>query len=1162
LFCSSEFDPMIPYGEVNVNNTANNKSLQIDGIDTAELATYPSLEQSNTAVSTAGKNSAKNSLLTDFTRENDFQHLLPNLLELDWNDPLNDYLLYLKSKKLSSITGGDYFRFFGHDYSLYFHSLLYRDAMKNLNDDGSLKLFNELNGRSVTLMNYSRLKVNSRLQLLQLRAKKPFLFYNLSIPLNAEKIKENEQLKSILQQEIVTPQTQAMKNIDPHSTAPELTENQLLGKENVNLMKATNFLSRVRNSYTVSNRRMIKKKLKTSSVVLEINFIPNLQFIPMLLSHLFETRRELKPKRKERAPEIAIINACDLLVQVIGAKNIPLRIEFNPFGNEPSSSSGFGGNLRDSARFSSARGNVISFPPRQGSASLLSGGPSSPGLPLGQQPHQDRGSTLPQNARLSLNEYKLREKKRVHSFIEIKFQDNIIATTTFEGTTPMWKESLSLPFLPPKNDFSPIGLDQLREEIYFTLFDEIIEDDRERGGFMEGESTVRVERYYLGSFSIPFNCLYHEKKIEGIFRLDTPLINFGYEKRVTKHNLQPGTGGTTGNQGGGLPRVNSSQGSLNGLLTTSQDDAELDARERGLTGPNSPLGGEGSGIGDGSGGGPEDHIPTNRVISATQGFFALISLLFYYCLDCCPNFKDIFLKVYDFLSIPFQSTPFSGYYNNLYLKSNYVSPQTQMELSSYASDDSTTYLKIMLTFDPVLPVTRDNNDEVSPSTVIPDDRLLAIHASKWLDSIRELNEWTAERPYKLFAMNSSGLQVFICRYLTSQKPPEGFQTRRGAIHLVSMIPFVKDIQSFIGAMDLWCTNQQFWEIGAGDEEEHAIMLYNYFRYFKNMDSNDNNTNNVRGSHPNYSRSNLWNQFTSGRFLTSGSSTRSPVSGYSYPAEDFIRNESVFLVMGKAFPEGDTIYLVVRDWNRLYNLNDMASEANYYSAENYLIINPWTGHIYSAIDPYCPLKNIYSLVTPYNLWVNIQPTDAPNAIDYNILNYSKWRSFFNTHFPPPTNGLPTIQQDIDYQMTDESYCKTIEGTVFQAIRNSLRRWRSKRQRSTTTFHPEASNIMNELLPKLEEWKKNGDYKPDSRARVMSRDNVISPTGGTGTGGGAVNSHGLSPGLELLQEEIRKRLQPILRTRILRGFPINIPFTDVDEILTQVFFLFLFLLFCSI
>jgi hypothetical protein len=42
--------------------------------------------------------------------------------------------------------------------------------------------------------------------------------------------------------------------------------------------------------------------------------------------------------------------------------------------------------------------------------------------------------------------------------------------------------------------------------------------------------------------------------------------------------------------------------------------------------------------------------------------------------------------------------------------------------------------------------------------------------------------------------------------------------------------YVSDAQSFIGEVDLWCTNQQFWEIGAGDEEEHATMLYNYLYY--------------------------------------------------------------------------------------------------------------------------------------------------------------------------------------------------------------------------------------------------------------------------------------------------------------------------------------------
>jgi len=35
-------------------------------------------------------------------------------------------------------------------------------------------------------------------------------------------------------------------------------------------------------------------------------------------------------------------------------------------------------------------------------------------------------------------------------------------------------------------------------------------------------------------------------------------------------------------------------------------------------------------------------------------------------------------------------------------------------------------------------------------------------------------------------------------------------------------------------MDLWCTNQEFWDIGAGDEEEHATMLFNYLYYLVSM----------------------------------------------------------------------------------------------------------------------------------------------------------------------------------------------------------------------------------------------------------------------------------------------------------------------------------------
>lgn len=1128
-----------------MSNSVNNKLLQVEGVDTAELAVYPSLEtaaQSTPSSSSGASASFLSSLLSDFTRENDFQRLLPNLAELDANDPLNDYLLYLKSKRLSAVSG-DYFRLGGLDYAVPFLSLLFQEAVRDGRDENALRLLNELNGRKVTLLNFAKLRPNGRLQLLRLRMKKPFLFYGLAIPLLPEKIKENEQLKTLLQQEVIGPNSPAHPLTPGGGQASEPTEAQLLGKESVNLAKATNFLQRVRNSYTVTSRRVTKKKLKTASVVLEVNFVPRLDFLPLLLSALFARRRELKPKKKDRSPEVAVINACDLLVQVVGAKNIPLRIDFSPFGRDGPEAMAMSGRFSGPGR--GGGGGVLSSPARGGGGALLTDAPSSPGPGLGHV------------GRLTLNEFKLRERRRVHSFIEVKFQDQVIATTTFQGTTPMWKESLSLPFLPPKNDFSPIGLDQLREEVFFTLFDEVIEDDRDRGGFLEGESTIRVERYYLGSFSIPFNALYHEGKIEGIFRLDTPLFNFGYEKRATSTAFLTDGGAGGGPAGsvpllssstaGGIPRTGS-QESLNGLLATSQDEAE-----RGLANPNASPGTAAPGGGGGALESPRlDKVPTNHVISTTASFFAMASLFLVYCLDCCPDIKAWLEKIYAVLAWPFRSVPFSGYYNNLFLRSNHLLPETGRELAAFASDDSTSYLKVMLTFDPLLPVTRTAADEVSPSTVIPDDRLIAIHASRFLETVKELNEHTAARPYKLFAMNSSGLQVFLCRFLTSQQPPPGFQSRRAAIHLVSLLPFVKDIQSFIGEMDLWCSNAQFWEIGAGDEEEHAVLLYAYLRYFKNLDGgNKNNLDGGRGG-----RGALTQE--SGRGLSSFFGLSSLLSrsaaGSNYPSEDFVRRESVFLALGKAFPEGETVYLLVRDWNRQAAAAQLLDgpdfdPAAYYAPEHYLVINPWTGHVYSAVDPYCPLKAIHTLATPYNLWLNVQAAEAPGALDYNILDSSRWRSFFNGHFPPLAGGLTTIQQEIDYQPTDPAYCETIERTVFQAIRNSLRRWRSKRQRPTTTFHPEASNVMLELLPRLEAWKRDGDFHPEQRARLLSRDGRVQFSSATQSqpsqAGGAA-----SPGLEALQEEVRRRLQPILRTRVLRGFPVNLPFTDVDEVLAHV------------
>jgi hypothetical protein len=403
-------------------------------------------------------------MMTDFTRENDFQRLLPTIEYMDVNDPSNLSLLASKSRRANAIHG-DVFRLYGYDHSIYFQSHSLRDASTNL---------------SPLLINYSKLKANYRLLLLKLRQQKPFLFNNVTcIPYTTSAIKANEILKNLLQQEIFSSRERALLlaggvgspgggGVDGDGL--ELTEEQIMGKESVNLAKVNNFLLRVRNSFTVLSRsRVRKKKLLTSSVVLEVNYISDLELLPFLFDFLLERKRELKPKVKQRSPEVMNVNNCDLLVQVIGGKNIPLRLDFS---NSPALENGTAA-FGQSGRFNQSG----KFDP----SNTLTAGGGANNLNQSQSFGVGPGANNAIN-RLQLNEFKMKEKRRVQSFIEVKFQDRIIATGTFEGITPMWKESLTMPFMAPKNDYTPLTLDQIRDEVYFTLFDEVYEDDRDRGG--------------------------------------------------------------------------------------------------------------------------------------------------------------------------------------------------------------------------------------------------------------------------------------------------------------------------------------------------------------------------------------------------------------------------------------------------------------------------------------------------------------------------------------------------------------------------------------------------------------------------------------------------------------------------------------------------------
>lgn len=94
------------------------------------------------------------------------------------------------------------------------------------------------------------------------------------------------------------------------------------------------------------------------------------------------------------------------------------------------------------------------------------------------------------------------------------------------------------------------------------------------------------------------------------------------------------------------------------------------------------------------------------------------------------------------------------------------------------------------------------------------------------------------RVVKSLAIDLSGKWVLVSRYLRPLKPPEEMllntpvteEVMQRLARFVSLIPYVPDIISLPGVLDIWSTCDQFIDLLMGDEEEHALLLCNFFLY--------------------------------------------------------------------------------------------------------------------------------------------------------------------------------------------------------------------------------------------------------------------------------------------------------------------------------------------
>ncbi|XP_031567301.1 coiled-coil and C2 domain-containing protein 2A-like [Actinia tenebrosa] len=139
-----------------------------------------------------------------------------------------------------------------------------------------------------------------------------------------------------------------------------------------------------------------------------------------------------------------------------------------------------------------------------------------------------------------------------------------------------------------------------------------------------------------------------------------------------------------------------------------------------------------------------------------------------------------------------------------------------------------TLLTIFVTIEPALQPSHPMAERFESN----ESEKLLHNAQLWLSGLRKK---FPKREYKALATDLVGKKVFITRYIRAQKPPMELlnQTQKEMELLaryVSLVPYVSDSAAFPDLCDIWATSDQFLQMLAGDEEEHAILLCNYLTH--------------------------------------------------------------------------------------------------------------------------------------------------------------------------------------------------------------------------------------------------------------------------------------------------------------------------------------------
>ncbi|XP_045710345.1 protein CC2D2B [Phyllostomus hastatus] len=199
-------------------------------------------------------------------------------------------------------------------------------------------------------------------------------------------------------------------------------------------------------------------------------------------------------------------------------------------------------------------------------------------------------------------------------------------------------------------------------------------------------------------------------------------------------------------------------------------------------------------------------------------------------------------------------------------------------------------------------------------------------------------------------------------------------------------------------------------------------------------------------------------------------------------------KKALVLLGTSMLEGHTAYVLTHE------------------TDEYLLWNPLTGQCHKQFDPFCPLQSVDCLFDDGNVWFNIQQNNTPMAVYF---DYSK-ESFWKQLLPKNVQGTQaqSIQpEEIIYSDTNKSVVDDLKNRIERTLKCKIMEWRPKQP---TRWNRQCTSVVRQILPRLE----------------------------LGTG-------------SFVSSEEESEFDRLLQFYWIAGFPIQMPYTDIQSIVDAVY-----------